>query len=100
MMTETGRGLVLVAARPGSDWRADRAGQGQVAPAAVQGLEVAGCAWLIHLQPALTHGAYHTEHRNEALLCQHFAQLQERPSFSAQPSMISRSGSAVGDSAR
>jgi hypothetical protein len=54
----------------------DQAGQGQVAPAAGQGLEAAGGARLIDLQPALTDGCHLAEHRQEALLIQLLKQLR------------------------
>jgi hypothetical protein len=41
----------------------DQAGQGQVAPAAGEGLEAAGGAGFIDLQTSLPHGPHLTEHR-------------------------------------
>ncbi|WP_254955222.1 hypothetical protein [Cyanobium sp. Cruz-8H5] len=53
-----------------------QAGQGQVVPAAGVGLEGAGDAWLIDLQPALAHGRHLAEHRHEARLIHPLKQLQ------------------------
>jgi hypothetical protein len=57
--------------------QADQPGQGQVAPAARQGLEATGVIGGVDLQTSLALGSYLAEHRHKELLIHPLEQLQD-----------------------